>query len=181
MAKIYFYYYLLKHGIFVQKKVFSEQWASTEGSEMAEKVPQLKTPALTCSKSWTCSTGWSKTRRIWMKASMRKRKKVFERRKLQKFSEKMKIRMRKLFWGQIRKFYYGRFFELQIREIILNVQGCPGSFPSSSILQPQQIPVPEFIDPVFTKTSPKLSFSLNRKRAFWLVFAKTGSIISGTG
>ncbi len=42
------------------------------------------------------------------------------------------------------------------------------------------MPVPEFIDPVFTKTSPKRSFSLNRKRAFWLVFAKTGSIISGT-
>ncbi len=41
--------------------------------------------------------------------------------------------------------------------------------------------VPEFIDPVFTKTSPKRSFSLNRKRAFWLVFAKPGSIISGTG
>ncbi len=40
--------------------------------------------------------------------------------------------------------------------------------------------VPEFIDPVFTKTSPKRSFSLNRKRAFWLVFVKTGSIISGT-
>ncbi len=40
--------------------------------------------------------------------------------------------------------------------------------------------VHEFIDPVFTKTSPKRSFSLNRKRAFWLVFAKTGSIISGT-
>jgi hypothetical protein len=40
--------------------------------------------------------------------------------------------------------------------------------------------VPEFIDPVFTKTSSKRSFSLNRKRAFWLVFAKTGSIISGT-
>jgi hypothetical protein len=39
-------------------------------------------------------------------------------------------------------------------------------------------PVPEFIDPVFTKTSPKRSFSLNRKRDFWLVFAKTGSIIS---
>ncbi len=37
-------------------------------------------------------------------------------------------------------------------------------------------PVPEFIDPVFTKTSPKRSFSLNRKRAFWLVFTKTGSI-----
>jgi hypothetical protein len=41
--------------------------------------------------------------------------------------------------------------------------------------------VPEFIDPVFTKTSPKRSFSLNRKRAFWHVFAKTGSIISVTG
>ncbi len=41
--------------------------------------------------------------------------------------------------------------------------------------------VPEFIDPVFTKTSPKRSFSVNRKRAFWLVFAKTGSIISGKG
>ncbi len=40
--------------------------------------------------------------------------------------------------------------------------------------------MPEFIDPVFTKTSPKRSFSLNRKRAFWLVFVKTGSIISGT-
>ncbi len=40
--------------------------------------------------------------------------------------------------------------------------------------------MPEFIDPVFTKTSLKRSFSLNRKRAFWLVFAKTGSIISGT-
>jgi hypothetical protein len=42
-------------------------------------------------------------------------------------------------------------------------------------------PVPEFIDPVFTKTSPKRSFSLNRKRAFWLVFSKTVSIILGTG
>jgi hypothetical protein len=43
------------------------------------------------------------------------------------------------------------------------------------------LPVPEFIDPVFTKTSQKRSFSLYRKRAFWLVFAKTGSIISATG
>ncbi len=47
--------------------------------------------------------------------------------------------------------------------------------------QSRNSPVPEFIDPVFTKTSPKRSFSLIRKRAFWLVFAKTGSIISGTG
>ncbi len=45
----------------------------------------------------------------------------------------------------------------------------------------ESIPVPEFIDPVFTKTSPKRSFSLYRKRAYWLVFAKAGSIISGTG
>jgi hypothetical protein len=44
----------------------------------------------------------------------------------------------------------------------------------------EPIHVPEFIDPVFTKTSPKRSFSLNRKRPFWLVSAKTGSIISGT-
>jgi hypothetical protein len=44
----------------------------------------------------------------------------------------------------------------------------------------KSLPVPEFIDPVFRKTSPKRSFSLNRKRAYWLVFAKTGSIISGT-
>ncbi len=48
-------------------------------------------------------------------------------------------------------------------------------------LLPSKCTVPEFIDPVFTKTSPKRSFSLNRKRAFWLVFAKTASIISGTG
>ncbi len=41
-------------------------------------------------------------------------------------------------------------------------------------------PLPEFIELVFTKTNPKRSFSLNRKRAFWLVFVKTGSIISGT-
>ncbi len=38
-------------------------------------------------------------------------------------------------------------------------------------------PVSEFVDPVFTKTSPKRSFSLNRKRALWLVFAKTGARI----
>jgi hypothetical protein len=55
-------------------------------------------------------------------------------------------------------------------------------YPCVSLVRIEQTkPVPEFIDPVFTKTSPKRSFSLNRKRAFWLVFAKTGSIISGTG
>jgi hypothetical protein len=40
--------------------------------------------------------------------------------------------------------------------------------------------VPEFIDPVFTKTSPKRSFSMSENERFGLVFAKTGSIISGT-
>jgi hypothetical protein len=40
--------------------------------------------------------------------------------------------------------------------------------------------VPEFIDPVITKTSPKtLVFSQTNER-FGLVFAKTGFIISGT-
>ncbi len=43
-----------------------------------------------------------------------------------------------------------------------------------------QRPVPEFIDPVFTKTSPKLTFSVIENECFGLVFAETGSIISGT-
>jgi hypothetical protein len=42
-------------------------------------------------------------------------------------------------------------------------------------------PVPEFIDPVFTKTSPKRSFSFIQNERFGLVFAKTRSINSGTG
>ncbi len=41
--------------------------------------------------------------------------------------------------------------------------------------------VPEFIEPVFTKTSPKRSFSVIQNERFGLVFAKTGSIISGMG
>ncbi len=40
--------------------------------------------------------------------------------------------------------------------------------------------MPEFIDPVFPKTSPKRSFSVIQNERFGLVFAKTGSIISGT-
>jgi hypothetical protein len=43
------------------------------------------------------------------------------------------------------------------------------------------ISVPEFIDPVFTKTSPKRSFLVIQNKRFGLVFAKTGSKISGTG
>ncbi len=40
--------------------------------------------------------------------------------------------------------------------------------------------VPEFIEPVFTKTSPKRSFSVIQNERFGLVFAKTGSTISGS-
>ncbi len=39
-------------------------------------------------------------------------------------------------------------------------------------------PMPEFIDPVFVKTSPKHSFLLIEKERFGLVFANTGSINS---
>jgi hypothetical protein len=41
--------------------------------------------------------------------------------------------------------------------------------------------MPEFIDPVITKTSPKRSFSVIENAHFWLVSAKTGSINLGTG
>jgi hypothetical protein len=41
--------------------------------------------------------------------------------------------------------------------------------------------VPEFVDLVFAKTSPKRSFSVIQNERFGLVFVKTGSIISGTG
>ncbi len=41
--------------------------------------------------------------------------------------------------------------------------------------------VPEFINPVFAKTSPKRAFSVIENEHFGLVFAKTGSINSGAG
>jgi hypothetical protein len=41
--------------------------------------------------------------------------------------------------------------------------------------------VPEIIDPVFAKTSPKRSFCITENERFRLVFVKTGSINSGTG
>jgi hypothetical protein len=41
--------------------------------------------------------------------------------------------------------------------------------------------LPEFIDPFFTKTSPKRSFSMSENENFGLVFAKTRSINLGTG
>jgi hypothetical protein len=45
----------------------------------------------------------------------------------------------------------------------------------------ENLPLPEFIDPVFAKTSPKRLFSMTENERFGLVFAKTGSINSGTG
>ncbi len=44
----------------------------------------------------------------------------------------------------------------------------------------QETSVPEIIDPVFTKTSPKRSFCMTENERFGLVFTKTGSINSGT-
>ncbi len=41
--------------------------------------------------------------------------------------------------------------------------------------------MPEFIDPVFAKTSPRRSFSVIQNECFVLVFVKTGSINAGTG
>ncbi len=41
-------------------------------------------------------------------------------------------------------------------------------------------PVPEIIDPVFTKTSQNARFLLSENERFGLVFVKTGSINSGT-
>ncbi len=41
--------------------------------------------------------------------------------------------------------------------------------------------MPEIIDPVFAKTSPKRSFSVIQNERFGLVFVKTWSINSGTG
>ncbi len=41
--------------------------------------------------------------------------------------------------------------------------------------------MPEIIDPVFAKTSPKRSFCKTENERFGLVFVKTGSINSDTG
>ncbi len=41
--------------------------------------------------------------------------------------------------------------------------------------------MPEFLDPVLAKTTPKRSFSVIINELFGLVFAKSGSINSGTG
>ncbi len=49
------------------------------------------------------------------------------------------------------------------------------------VLLETEKPVPEIIDLVFEKTSPKRSFSMTENERFGLVFANTGSINSGTG
>ena len=41
--------------------------------------------------------------------------------------------------------------------------------------------MPELIDPVFAKTSPKRSFCMSENERFGLVFVKTGSVNSDTG
>ncbi len=41
--------------------------------------------------------------------------------------------------------------------------------------------VPEIIDPVFAKTSPKRLFCMTENERFGLVFMKTGSINLGAG
>ena len=41
--------------------------------------------------------------------------------------------------------------------------------------------MPEIIDLVFAKTSPKRSFSMTENERFGLAFTNTGSINSGTG
>jgi hypothetical protein len=48
-----------------------------------------------------------------------------------------------------------------------------------SVAYPKTRQVPEFIDPVFAKTSPNRSFSVIENERFGLVFAKSGSLNSG--
>jgi hypothetical protein len=50
--------------------------------------------------------------------------------------------------------------------------GVAGSQPNSTL--------PQFIDPALAGTSPKRSFSMTENERFGRVFAKTGSINSGT-
>jgi hypothetical protein len=55
---------------------------------------------------------------------------------------------------------------------VSSAPACNGNFLGSN-------PVPEIIDPVFAKTSPKRSFCMTENERFGLVFVKTGSINSG--
>jgi hypothetical protein len=53
--------------------------------------------------------------------------------------------------------------------------------PNDNLKRQPASTVPEFIDPVFAKTSPKRALSVTENERFVLVLAKTGSINSGTG
>ncbi len=72
--------------------------------------------------------------------------------------------------------------ELLIEGTSTNVGGSlisPGIVDDYSYQQ-TSTPMPEFIDPVFAKTSPIRSFSITENDRFGHVFVKTGSINSGT-
>jgi hypothetical protein len=51
---------------------------------------------------------------------------------------------------------------------------------NTDVTRGEGIPVPDIIDPVFTKTSQNARFLLSENERFGLVFVKTGSINSGT-
>jgi hypothetical protein len=65
--------------------------------------------------------------------------------------------------------------------ILMTGTTCTGSYLMTEVPVRYERSVPEFIDPRFVKTSPKRSYSVIENEGFGLVFAKTGSIISGTG
>jgi hypothetical protein len=52
----------------------------------------------------------------------------------------------------------------------------PGPDPAPEVAKNKKTSVPEIIDRVFTKTSPKRSFCMTENEHFGLVFTKTGSI-----
>jgi hypothetical protein len=63
------------------------------------------------------------------------------------------------------------------------ITGQPFFHFQNQIKKKYALRVPEFIDsdPVIAKTSPKRSFSMSKNERFFLVFAKTGPVNSGTG
>ncbi len=78
--------------------------------------------------------------------------------------------------------FYGIRLLLKGKNYILRRTSCLGlKFANAfKIIKSIWSPVPEFIDPVFGKTSPKRSFSVMQTERIGLVSPKTGSIISGT-
>ncbi len=62
---------------------------------------------------------------------------------------------------------------------IMSKNLASGKEGSPEMLQIIRRPLPQFIDPVFVKTSPQRSFSITENDHFGLVFAKTESVNSG--